>query len=122
MLEAYQAYGDYETMMELLQSLICQVAEKVLGTLVIEQKDAEGNVRKTIDLTPDWRRAKYKDLVREAAGADWFEITTGQRRERAAGDLKIELDSNVTVKIGPEPTSNPTPVMSNAITTFARKL
>jgi lysyl-tRNA synthetase class 2 len=92
MLEAYQAYGDYETMMELLQSMICQVAEQVLGTLVIEQKDAEGNVTKTIDLTPDWRRAKYKDLVREAAGADWFEITTDERRARAADDLKIEFD------------------------------
>src|SRR2546429_3016620 len=36
MLEAYQAYGDYETMMELVQSMICKVAEKVLGTLVIK--------------------------------------------------------------------------------------
>ena len=59
MLEAYEAYGDYETMMELLQSMICHVSEKVLGTLVIKQKDVEGNATKTIDLTPDWRRAKY---------------------------------------------------------------
>src|SRR3989454_5353653 len=35
MLEAYQAYGDYETMMELVQSMVCHVAEKVLGTLII---------------------------------------------------------------------------------------
>src|SRR5712691_3200145 len=35
MLEAYQAYGDYETMMELVQSLVCHVAENVLGTLRI---------------------------------------------------------------------------------------
>ncbi len=35
MLEAYQAYGDYETMMELVQSMVCHVAEKVLDTLVI---------------------------------------------------------------------------------------
>ena len=33
MLEAYQAFGDYETMMELVQSMICHVAQKVLGTL-----------------------------------------------------------------------------------------
>lgn len=38
MLEAYQAFGDYESMMELVESLICHVAEKVLGTLVIEHK------------------------------------------------------------------------------------
>ena len=85
MLEAYQAYGDYESMMELLQSMVCRVAEKVLGSLVIEHKDAEGKVIKTIDLTPPWRRVKYKDLVRERAGADWFELAPEQRQSRALG-------------------------------------
>jgi lysyl-tRNA synthetase class 2 len=83
MLEAYQAFGDYESMMELVQSMICQVAQKVVGSLVIEHKNAEGTVTKTIDLTPPWRRIKYKDIVRERAGADWFEITPAERRERA---------------------------------------
>src|ERR1044071_4126711 len=46
MLEAYQAYGDYQQMMELVQSLVGHVAEKVLGTLRIEHKDAEGKVLK----------------------------------------------------------------------------
>src|SRR5204863_1628734 len=35
MLEAYQAYGDYESMMELVQSMICRIAEKVLGNIKI---------------------------------------------------------------------------------------
>jgi lysyl-tRNA synthetase class 2 len=83
MLEAYQAYGDYESMMELVQSMICQVAQNVLGTLLIEHKNAEGTVAKTINLTPPWRRVKYKDIVRERAGADWFDISPAQRRERA---------------------------------------
>ena len=83
MLEAYQAYGDYESMMELVQSMICQVSQKVLGTLVIEHKDAEGKVTKRIDLTPPWRRIKYKDIVRERAGSDWFEVSPQERRERA---------------------------------------
>src|SRR6266705_3078772 len=47
MLEAYQAYGDYETMIELVQSLVVHVAEKAVGKLVIEHKDSEGNVTKT---------------------------------------------------------------------------
>src|SRR5208282_3877967 len=38
MLEAYQAFGDYESMMELVQSMICHVAQKVLGTLKIRQE------------------------------------------------------------------------------------
>ncbi len=92
MLEAYCAYGDYESMMETVQSLICQVAQKVLGTLVIETKDAEGKVTKTIDLTPNWRRAKYKDLVRSVAGNDWFDIAPEERRRRAMEDLKLAGD------------------------------
>jgi lysyl-tRNA synthetase class 2 len=83
MLEAYQAYGDYESMMELVQSMICHVAQKVLGTLIIEHKDAEGKVTKTIDLTSPWRRIKYKDIVRERAGADWFDVSSQERRDRA---------------------------------------
>jgi lysyl-tRNA synthetase class 2 len=83
MLEAYQSYGDYESMMELVQSMVCHVAQKVLGTLRVEHKDAEGKVTKTIDLTPPWRRIKYKDVVRERAGADWFEASPQERRERA---------------------------------------
>jgi len=83
MLEAYQAYGDYESMMELVQSMICTVAQKVLGTLLIEHRDTEGKVTKTIDLSPPWRRIKYKEIVRERAGADWFETSSSQRRERA---------------------------------------
>ena len=92
MLEAYCAFGDYETMIETVQSLICQVSQKVLGTLKIETKDAEGNVTKTIDLTPNWRRAKYKDLVRSVAGNDWFDVTPEERRRRASEDLKLGGD------------------------------
>jgi lysyl-tRNA synthetase class 2 len=83
MLEAYQAYGDYESMMELVQGLVCHVAENVLDTLTIEHKNAEGSVVKTIDLTPPWRRVKYKDIVCEHAGGDWFLLSPGERRGRA---------------------------------------
>ena len=47
MLEAYQAFGDYETMMETVQSLICHVAQKVLGTLVINHNQ-DGAVKSAI--------------------------------------------------------------------------
>lgn len=91
MLEAYEAYGDYQTMMETVESLVKHVAGQVLGTLVIEHKTPEGQVYKSIDLT-HWRRARYKDLVREKAGADWFDITPQERRRRAVEDLKLAGD------------------------------
>jgi len=90
MLEAYQAFGDYESMMELVQGLVCHVAQNVSDTLFIEHKDAEGKIAKTINLTPPWRQVKYKDLVREKAGADWFEISPAERRQRAH-DLGAEI-------------------------------
>jgi lysyl-tRNA synthetase class 2 len=46
--------------------------------------------RKEIDLTPPWRRAKYKDLICEKAGADWFEISPAERNQRAH-DLGAEI-------------------------------
>jgi lysyl-tRNA synthetase class 2 len=91
MLEAYEAYGDYATMMDTVESLIRHVAQGVLGTLVIEHKNPQGDVYKTIDLT-NWRRVSYKDLVREKAGEDWFRVTPEERRRRAVEDLKLGGD------------------------------
>jgi lysyl-tRNA synthetase class II len=200
MLEAYQAFGDYETMMETVEALICHVAEKVfpdnklrfarnrdgelqrsiasvvdaisgyltklievakesksfdasaarglvvacdsagklfvpganqvlhwtvakkaleeIGPLasaavalrknansespseaieLLEARIARGldaigsfTTEEWIDLSPSWRRVRYKDLIREKAGADWFDITPEQRRQRAH-DLGAEI-------------------------------
>jgi lysyl-tRNA synthetase class 2 len=82
MLEAYQAFADFEIMADLVESLICHLAEKFCGTLLIEHKDEEGNVVRTINLQRPWKRADYNDLVAGAAGGDFFTITAEQRRER----------------------------------------
>ena len=107
MLEAYEAYGDYESMMELVEGLVCHVAENVVDTLFIKHgpdhvpepdyipkdqkpKDVLHSMKETINLTPPWRRVKYKDLVREKAGPDWFDISPAERRQRAH-DLGAEI-------------------------------
>jgi lysyl-tRNA synthetase class 2 len=83
MLEAYWAFADFELMADLVEELICHLAQTIHGSLLIEHKDSEGKVVRTIDLTRPWRRASYRDLVREAAGADWFDLSPEARRERA---------------------------------------
>ncbi len=45
----------------------------------------------TIDLT-SWKHPQYKDLVREVAGHDWFDLTPAERRRRAIDDLKLAGD------------------------------
>ncbi|MEA3188464.1 MAG: lysyl-tRNA synthetase, class [Chthoniobacter sp.] len=90
MLEAYWAFADFEQMAALVEEMICALAEKVIGALQIEHKDAEGNVTRTINLSRPWRRKPYRELIREAAGDDWFQLTSEQRRERAR-DRGVEI-------------------------------
>jgi lysyl-tRNA synthetase class II len=204
MLEAYQAFGDYESMMETVESLICHVAKEVIGSLrivrtrandlrfvigmsqqslfiqsghmhsfgtdpgaeakaseahgkfvaefterlnlcvrrigsepfweiardgaaildeirsafsilasdpIVSRNIPEGEAEEAIDeiekwkskfdemldeefidLTPPWRRVRYKDLVKEVAGQDWFDVKPAERRRRAIEDLKLEGD------------------------------
>jgi lysyl-tRNA synthetase class 2 len=91
MLEVYRAYADFEKMADLIEELICNVAEKICGSVEIEHRDGEGKVVRTINLKRPWRRARYVDLVREVAGKDWFNISSEQRRARATGELKLEI-------------------------------
>ncbi|HTS19022.1 MAG TPA: lysine--tRNA ligase [Verrucomicrobiae bacterium] len=79
MLEVYQAYGDYETMMDLAQGLVVSVAENIVDSLLIKRHDGQ-----EIDLTPPWRRVTYRDLVEERIGKDWFTLAPQERQSRAA--------------------------------------
>lgn len=80
MLEAYQAYGDYETMMELVQALVTDAA-RALGRTVLTARD--GTV---IDLEQPWRRTTLLGLVGDAVGEP-VDVDTDPRllRELAAG-------------------------------------
>jgi lysyl-tRNA synthetase class 2 len=91
MLEAYWAYADFEKMADLVEELICHLAEKISGSLQIEHRDADEKITRTINLKRPWRRARYHDLMREVAGADWFNLTSAQRRERATDKLEVEI-------------------------------
>ena len=87
MLEAYQAYTDYRGMMELTRSLIQQVSERALGTLQLERNEGD-----TIDLSGEWREAKYKDLIIDAVGrSDWFDLPKTDKLEKSK-ELGIEVD------------------------------
>ena len=87
MLEAYQAYTDYRGMMELTRSLIQQVAERALGGLQMERSEGDA-----IDLSGDWKEAKYKDLIIDAVGQDdWFECK----------DAKLEKTKTLGIEVDP---------------------
>ena len=91
MLEAYWAYADFEKMANLVEDLICHLAQVICGSLQVEHRDAEGKILRTINLKRPWRHARYVDLVCEVAGKDWFELSSEQCRKRATGDFKLEV-------------------------------
>jgi len=96
MLEAYWAYADFEKMANLTEELICYLAEKVCGSLTVEHRDSEEKIIRTINLKGPWRRARYRDVLREVAGKDWFELSPEQRRNRATNELKLEILPQLT--------------------------
>jgi lysyl-tRNA synthetase class 2 len=91
MLEAYWAYADFEKVANLVEELICHLAEKICGSLIIEHRDVDGNVTRTLNLKRPWRRVRYRDLMRDVAGKDWFELSPEQRRQRATNEFKLEI-------------------------------
>jgi lysyl-tRNA synthetase, class II len=91
MLEAYWAYADWEKIANLVEELICFLAEKICGSLTIEHQDADGKIIRTINLKRPWRRARYHDVVREVAGKDWFQLSPEDRRARATNEFKLEI-------------------------------
>jgi lysyl-tRNA synthetase class 2 len=67
MLEWYEAYADYEKTAHDLERLVAEVAERVLGTTVVERDGVE------IDFAPPWRRISLREAVREQTGIDLAE-------------------------------------------------
>ncbi len=90
MLEAYWAFSDFEEMANLVEEMTCHLAETFCGGLQIEHKDEEGKVLRTIDLSRPWKRASYHDLIKEAAGADFFELSADGRRQRC-DELGVQI-------------------------------
>ena len=91
MLEAYWAYADWEKMANLVEELICYLAEKICGSLTVDHRDSEEKIIRTINLKQPWRRTRYRDVLREVAGKDWFELSPEQRRDRATNEFKLEI-------------------------------
>ncbi|MGI8578577.1 MAG: lysine--tRNA ligase [Nocardioidaceae bacterium] len=85
MLEAYQAYGDYNSMMELLRSLVLDAADAV-GSRVVPARDGS-----QLDLTTGWQRVCVLDLVSDAVGERVTVQTSAAVLRDYADKHKVEL-------------------------------
>ena len=99
MLETYWAYADFEKMADLVEEMVCHLAEKICGGLRIEHKNAEGNVTRTINLSRPWRRTRYEDLLR-GVEPKWYDFSPEERRawsqERGIEVTHCQADFEVT--------------------------
>ena len=87
-LEAYQAYGDYDTMAALTRSLVVDAAEAVGSTVVPDGHGGE------IDLAGEWRRAPIHALVSEAVGEEIDVETSVETLRKLADRHGVELPAD----------------------------
>ena len=90
MLELYQAYADYEDMMELTEELISRAAFKVNGSMQVE---FEGQI---IDFSTPWKRVQMLDAIKEHTGLDFRTISDDETARTQARSLGLEVDDTAS--------------------------
>jgi len=85
MLELYQAYADYNDMMDLTEEMIAHVAQDVLGTTTITYQGSE------IDLKPPWLRLPMLEAVQRHTGLDFASIKTVDEARQAVRGSNLEI-------------------------------
>ena len=86
LMELYQAYTDYEGMMELTESMFRYLAEKVCGSAVISYN---GTV---IDMAKPFERISMIDAVKKYAGVDFSEVKTDEEAKALADEHHVEYE------------------------------
>ena len=90
LMELYQAYTDYEGMMELTESMFRYLAEKVCGTTTISYNGIE------IDLGKPFERTTMTDCIKKYAGIDFDEVKGDEEAKELAKEHHIEYEERHT--------------------------
>jgi len=91
LLELYQAYADYEVMMEITEELIAGAAAGVAGGTKRPFGDRE------LDLTPRWPREKYEELLKQHAGVSMRDAPAVRAKARQLGVEEANKDDAVVI-------------------------
>jgi len=91
LLETYEAYTDYNGVMDMVEALYAYLAQEVAGTTDLE---FDGQ---TISLAAPFKRARMVDLVKEYTGVDFDAMTDAAEAKAAADKLKVDVDGKHSV-------------------------
>ena len=84
-IELYEAYSDYNDMMEITENMIAYACEKINGTTKVTYQGTE------IDFMPPWRRITMVDAVKEYSGVDFNEIKSVEEAQAIAKEKHLEF-------------------------------
>ncbi len=84
-IELYQAYADFNDMMDLFEDLLTSAVQKLLGTYQLEWQGEQ------LDLTPGWPRLPMHEAVKQYTGLDFMAITSDEEAVAAAKSIGVEL-------------------------------
>ena len=84
-IELYQAYADFNDMMDLFEDLLSSAAQKILGTYQVQWQGQD------IDLTPGWPRMTMAEAVKQYVGIDFMSIDSDEEAVAAAEAIGVEL-------------------------------
>lgn len=87
LMELYQAYTDYEGMMELTESMFRYLAEKVCGSAVIKYNET------VIDMSKPFERITMIDAVKKYSGVDFSQVATDEEAKALADEHHIEYEA-----------------------------
>ena len=83
--ELYEAYADFNDMMDLFEELLSSAAQKLLGTYQVEWQGER------IDLTPGWPRLPMHEAVKRYTGLDFMAVTDDEEAVALAKSIGVEL-------------------------------
>jgi lysyl-tRNA synthetase class 2 len=86
MLESYEAYADYHDVMEMVEQMVYQVCQQVLGTAEIKYGD------NTINLTPPWQRVTLREAITQYSGIDYVQYPHADLLRIKMREKGIEID------------------------------
>lgn len=92
-MESYEAYADYNDVMEMVEQLVSTVAQEATGSMVLQPTEEGGGA---IDLTPPWPRLDLREQIIKHAGIDFVECDDLESLSQAMRERDIHVEPGLS--------------------------